>query len=234
VSQEILFWGITSRYPSASKSNWLQCWHLSGFLYWIGVYSVNSSEMMGNFPEVLTFNRLFLNSTGWFVTSSQFSTFIGTDMWIDACREGVEKTIFRCLRNGRQVVMCTRKCRRPVTFFKRTSPLHLCNQGFTLHSRATESKHSLIHLFGMEGRSIGANETGGIIIKLAVVRDKQRIAAWSEKRQTLTLLQSCQCAFLFLFIAFSCGKQLIVASSESRHYLCHIYHVHSHEFGSDK
>jgi hypothetical protein len=29
----------------------------------------------------------------------------------------------------------------------------------------------------MEGRSIGANETGGIIIKLAVVRDKQRIAA---------------------------------------------------------
>jgi hypothetical protein len=29
----------------------------------------------------------------------------------------------------------------------------------------------------MEGRSIGANETVGIIIKLAFVRDKRKIAA---------------------------------------------------------
>lgn len=63
------------------------------------------------------------------------------------------------------------------TFFERTSPLHLCNHGFTPESRNTSILSPSSDLFGMQGRSICANETVGIIIKLAFVRDKQKIAA---------------------------------------------------------
>jgi hypothetical protein len=44
------FLGIISRYSSASKCNWLH----------VVIYSIDSSEMMGSFPEVLNFNWLFL------------------------------------------------------------------------------------------------------------------------------------------------------------------------------
>ena len=30
------------------------------FLYKVGIYAINSSRMIGNFPAVLNFNRLFL------------------------------------------------------------------------------------------------------------------------------------------------------------------------------
>ena len=36
------------------------CWHPPVFLHQIGVYSIYSSKMMGNFPAVLNFYRLFL------------------------------------------------------------------------------------------------------------------------------------------------------------------------------
>ena len=35
-------------------------WHPSVFLYEIGVYSIDSSQIIGDFPAVLNFNRLFL------------------------------------------------------------------------------------------------------------------------------------------------------------------------------
>ena len=33
------------------------CWHPPAFLYWIGVYSMISSQMIGSFPAVLNFSR---------------------------------------------------------------------------------------------------------------------------------------------------------------------------------
>ena len=41
---------MTGQNPNVSKSNQLQ----------VGVYSINSSKMMGNSPEVLNLNELFL------------------------------------------------------------------------------------------------------------------------------------------------------------------------------
>ena len=36
------------------------CWHPPGFLYWIGVYFIKSSQLIGNFSVVLKFNRLLV------------------------------------------------------------------------------------------------------------------------------------------------------------------------------
>ena len=47
--------------PRFCKSNRLYVHILQfSFLKKIGVYSINSSKTIGNFPEVLNFNRLFL------------------------------------------------------------------------------------------------------------------------------------------------------------------------------
>ena len=54
------FLGITGRDPSVCKSNRLHCSHPPVFLYKNGVCSINSSRMIGKFPAVLNFNRLFL------------------------------------------------------------------------------------------------------------------------------------------------------------------------------
>ena len=43
------------------------------FLYEVGVYSINSSEAIGNFPKVLNFNKLSSNSTRLYVTSIRLS-----------------------------------------------------------------------------------------------------------------------------------------------------------------
>ena len=56
-------WGILRHDWSRSPCTQVQpvtCWHLSVFLYWIGVYSINSSKMISKFLEVLNFNRLIL------------------------------------------------------------------------------------------------------------------------------------------------------------------------------
>ena len=58
VSGEIL--GITGQDPSVSKSNHLHVDIFRFFLYLSQVYSIDSSRMMGNFPDVFNFNRLFL------------------------------------------------------------------------------------------------------------------------------------------------------------------------------
>jgi hypothetical protein len=58
VSGEIF--GITSQDPSVAKSSRL---HVDIFRFSfikIGVNAINSSKMIGNFPAVLNFNRLFL------------------------------------------------------------------------------------------------------------------------------------------------------------------------------
>ena len=52
--------GIIGQDPSVSKSNQLHVDIFRFFFYLSQVYSIDSSRMMGNFPEVLNFNRLFL------------------------------------------------------------------------------------------------------------------------------------------------------------------------------
>lgn len=42
------------------------CWHLSFFIYWFEEYFLNAFKMIGNFPEDLSFNRLFLK-VNWFI-----------------------------------------------------------------------------------------------------------------------------------------------------------------------
>ena len=54
------FLGIIGWDPSVCKSNRLHVDILRFFLYYIGVYSINSSKMIGNFPAVSNFNRLYL------------------------------------------------------------------------------------------------------------------------------------------------------------------------------
>jgi hypothetical protein len=51
---------MISRDPSVSKSNWLHVEIFQFILYEFGVCSINSSKMMGTFPEVLNFDWLFL------------------------------------------------------------------------------------------------------------------------------------------------------------------------------
>ena len=58
MSGEIL--GIIGQDPSVSKSNQLHVDIFRFFFYLSQVYSIDSSRMMGNFPEVLNFNQLFL------------------------------------------------------------------------------------------------------------------------------------------------------------------------------
>ena len=52
--------GIIGQNPGVSKSNRLHVVIFQFFFYDTGAYSIDSSKMMGNFPEVLDFNRLFL------------------------------------------------------------------------------------------------------------------------------------------------------------------------------
>ena len=47
--------------PSVGKSNQLHVDILQFFLYTVGVYSINSSKMIGNFPTVLNFNWFICN-----------------------------------------------------------------------------------------------------------------------------------------------------------------------------
>jgi hypothetical protein len=60
------FLGIIGKYPTPSKSNHLHVDIFQNFLSWIGVHSLNSSQMIGNCPEVLNFNMIFLK-LNWFV-----------------------------------------------------------------------------------------------------------------------------------------------------------------------
>ena len=60
------FVGIIGWSPSVCKSNWLHVRHPPVFLYWLGVYSVNSSKKIDNFPAVLNINWLFLK-LNWFI-----------------------------------------------------------------------------------------------------------------------------------------------------------------------
>ena len=55
-----IFMGAISRCPCVFPSPTSYLLMIFGSLYEIGVYSINSSKMMGNFPEVLNFNWLFL------------------------------------------------------------------------------------------------------------------------------------------------------------------------------
>ena len=67
------------QYPSDSKSNgWLHvhiCWFWCSHSF--GVCSIDNPTTMDNSSKVLNFNQLFLNSTGSFVTSCQFSLNVG-------------------------------------------------------------------------------------------------------------------------------------------------------------
>ena len=46
--------------PSDSKSNWLHVDIFRFYFHSFEIYSVDSSKLMGKFPEVLNLNRLFL------------------------------------------------------------------------------------------------------------------------------------------------------------------------------
>ena len=46
----------------------------------LGYILQNSSEMIGNFPEVLNFNWLFSHLTGSYVPNCRFSPIIGEDL----------------------------------------------------------------------------------------------------------------------------------------------------------
>ena len=52
--------GIIGRDPSVQFQP-VTCRHLSDLLDLFEVYSIDSSKMSGNIPEVLNFNRVFLN-----------------------------------------------------------------------------------------------------------------------------------------------------------------------------
>ena len=54
------FLGITGWNASIYKSNWLLVHILRLSFIKFGVYSIDSSKMIGNFPVVVNFNRLFL------------------------------------------------------------------------------------------------------------------------------------------------------------------------------
>ena len=74
------WFGITGWDPSFCKSNrgYMLTSSKFPFLNWGILYSINSSKTVGDFPAVSNFNRLFLNSTGSFVTNCWFSPIIGT------------------------------------------------------------------------------------------------------------------------------------------------------------
>ena len=57
---------VTGWDPSVCKSNRFTCSHPPVFLHKIGVFSVDSSKLIGNFPADLNFNRLFLK-LNWFI-----------------------------------------------------------------------------------------------------------------------------------------------------------------------
>ena len=66
VSGEI-FGHNRSKSESVSKSNRLHVVVIFPvFLYWFELYSTDSSTTIGDFPEVLNFDRLFLN-LNWFI-----------------------------------------------------------------------------------------------------------------------------------------------------------------------
>ena len=50
---------ITGWDPSVLQVQPVTCWHPPVFLYKIGIYSIDSSKMIGNFLAVLNFNQLF-------------------------------------------------------------------------------------------------------------------------------------------------------------------------------
>ena len=54
------FLGIVGQDPSDCKGNRLHVHIFQVCLHSFEVYSIDSSEMIGKFPEVLNFNRLFL------------------------------------------------------------------------------------------------------------------------------------------------------------------------------
>ena len=60
------FWGIVGRDPSDSKSSRLHVDILPFCFHSFDVYSIDSSKMVGNSPEVSHFNRLFL-TLNWFM-----------------------------------------------------------------------------------------------------------------------------------------------------------------------
>ena len=60
------FLGIVGQDPSDSKSNWLHVHHLPVLLYSLEVYSIHSSKMICDSPEVSNFDWLFLK-LNWFI-----------------------------------------------------------------------------------------------------------------------------------------------------------------------
>ena len=54
------FLGIVGQDPSVSESNRLHVDIFRFFFHSVEVYSIDSSKMIGNSPEVFNFNRLFL------------------------------------------------------------------------------------------------------------------------------------------------------------------------------
>ena len=73
--------GISGWDPSVCKSNRSHVDNLRFsfinlvFLY----YSMNSSKMIGEFPAISNFNRLFLTLNRFIVTNCRFSSIIGLD-----------------------------------------------------------------------------------------------------------------------------------------------------------
>ena len=55
-----MFLGIVSQDPSDSKSNHFHVHIFQFFFHSVEIYSIDSSKMIGNPPEVSNFNRLFL------------------------------------------------------------------------------------------------------------------------------------------------------------------------------
>ena len=73
----------------------VMCWHPPVLLYWIGVYSVNSSKTIRLFLQSWTPSSYFSNLTGSFVTNCRISPIIGSyisqifhDMWRMRCSAG--------------------------------------------------------------------------------------------------------------------------------------------------
>ena len=74
--------------PSVCKSNRLLIRILRFSFIKLGVYSINSSKMIGKFPAMLNFTSYSSNSTGAFVTNCRFSPIIGPTglmLWYFCC-----------------------------------------------------------------------------------------------------------------------------------------------------
>ena len=83
------FLGITGWDPSGLQVQPVTCWHPPVFIYWIGVYTINSSKWSVNFLQSWSSPSYFSNSNGSSVSNCRFSLIKITNMlrtmMVDGC-----------------------------------------------------------------------------------------------------------------------------------------------------